>query len=155
MNTNTQVVGEEARGATVPVEPLADLTTGVKEAYDDAAGSLLGSECVDCGRKVFPKVNSCFRCRSVAIKHYALPTDGTLYSFTWVHPGREKPAYCIGYVDLADDVRVLARIAGDRESISCDAPVRLRSDGQGSWVFTTGLFPSNKRNDSRGGRSDV
>ena len=117
------------------LEPFTDLDSTVLGAYDPDAGTLRGSQCAQCGRQVFPAAQVCFVCRGVDLREVLLPPAGELYTFTWVHPGRDKAPYGLGYVDLEHDVRVLARLAGDRDSLQCGARVRVAPDADGAWCF--------------------
>lgn len=49
------------------------------------------------------------------LQEEALPREGTLYSFTLVHVGPngwQKP-FAVGYVDLANGVRVFSHLRGE------------------------------------------
>lgn len=95
----------------------------------DADGSpvLVGAHCRDCDTKMFPPVPVCPECMSENVTDTDLATRGTLYSWSVVHvaPKGWIVPYTAGYVDLADNVRVFAHIAGDAANLSMDMPVTL------------------------------
>jgi uncharacterized OB-fold protein len=74
---------------------------------------LLGSRCDACGTAVFPSRDFCPRCRSEATRiGVPLSAQGAVHSYTVVHqaPGGRATPYVLAYVDLDDEVRVLARL---------------------------------------------
>lgn len=113
---------------------LDDLTPGRSDDFDPERRVLVGSRCANCAATVYPPAQVCFRCRGSNLTHQGLATEGTLQSFTRVRVSatRQVP-YAIGYVDLPDDVRVLAPLH-DSPHLACDAPVRLVANG-GDWLF--------------------
>jgi uncharacterized OB-fold protein len=76
---------------------------------------LVGGRCPACGACAFPKPPICHRCWSESVEAVDLSTRGTLYSYSVVHvgPAPWKLPYVLGYVDLDDDVRVLAHIRAE------------------------------------------
>jgi uncharacterized OB-fold protein len=65
---------------------------------------LKGGACASCGALAFPKPGICSGCLSEA-------RDGVLYAFSVIHVGRRPDLpYAVGYVDLADSVRVFAEL---------------------------------------------
>ncbi len=113
----------------------------------EGAPRLIGTECGDCGTKVFPPVHVCPECMSENIAETELSMEGTLYSWSVVHvaPKEWKVPYVAGYVDLTDGVRVFAHIVGaDPAALEMDMPVGLTTavlgeDGNGpveSYAFT-------------------
>ena len=77
-----------------------------------------------------------------------LACEGTLYSYSVVHqaPKGWIVPYALGYIDLADNVRVLAHIDVAQEKIAIDMPLHLAvgvvgADSSGaplsSYTFTT------------------
>jgi uncharacterized OB-fold protein len=93
----------------------------------DDAPHLVGGRCRSCGARSFPRAAVCSECLSEEIDKIALPTEGTLYSYTVVHqaPKGWKVPYALGYVDLPDGVRVLAHIDAPADRLAIDLPVRL------------------------------
>jgi uncharacterized protein len=60
---------------------------------------------------------------------------GRLYSWSTVHVSASQPVpYTLGYVDLDDGLRVLARLDGDTSELRMDGPVRLAA-GRGGLTF--------------------
>jgi uncharacterized OB-fold protein len=89
--------------------------------------ALLGQQCRDCGKLLFPKTGVCPSCRSTELGDHAMPRQGILYSWSVVHVA-PKPwitPYVIGYVDLPNGVRVFSHIGGDPAALRVDMPVRV------------------------------
>ncbi|MFG1465593.1 Zn-ribbon domain-containing OB-fold protein [Xanthobacter sp. DSM 24535] len=90
---------------------------------------LIGSACRDCGVHTFPAREFCPECGSEQVTpDVALAPTGRLYSFTTVRqapPGRRTP-YNLGYVDLDDDVRVMAQVEADPATLQIGMPLHLR-----------------------------
>ena len=78
----------------------------------DKGVRLRGAECEQCGNKVFPYEAICGECWSETIKPILLGPEGTLYTYTVVHQGRPgwPTPYVLGFIDLAEGVRVSAPI---------------------------------------------
>ena len=77
--------------------------------------SLMGCLCNSCGNLMFPRVLVCNQCMGEGLSPKSLATSGTLYAFTLMHTGPagwDKP-YLLGYVDLADGVRVFSHLRGE------------------------------------------
>jgi len=69
--------------------------------------TLSGSACRACGSHVFPAIESCPTCSSVDVERVALPTEGTVWSWTTQHFAPKPPfktdefiPFSIGYIDL-------------------------------------------------------
>jgi uncharacterized OB-fold protein len=116
----------------------------------DADGTLLliGGRCRTCGARSFPKALVCSNCLSEEIEAVTLAREGTLYSFAAVHaaPQGWHLPYVLGYVDLPDNVRVLAHIAASPEALRVDMPVRLSvgevgTDASGRALLTYTFTP--------------
>jgi uncharacterized OB-fold protein len=116
----------------------------------DAQGTahLVAGRCRACQAYSFPRAVVCTGCMSEDIEKVALGREGTLYSYSIVHqaPKGWKVPYALGYVDLAEGVRVLAHIDVPKDAIAIDMPLRLGigvvgSDPAGapmmSYTFTT------------------
>lgn len=88
---------------------------------------LIGGRCRGCQALSFPRAVVCVSCLSEDIEAVQLAGQGTLYSYSIVHqaPKGWTVPYALGYVDLADNVRVLAHIDVALDRISIDMPVRL------------------------------
>lgn len=76
----------------------------------DVAKKLTGSRCTVCATHYFPPRAHCVRCESgpELTEPVELSGRGRLYSFTNLHLGAIAPCG-VGYVDLEEGVRVLAR----------------------------------------------
>lgn len=94
---------------------------------------LAGARCPTCGTTAFPYQTGCSRCGGDAMERVALPTTGSLWSYT-VQYFEPKPPYRglepfepygVGYVDLGD-VCVESRLTvNDPAELSLGMPVRL------------------------------
>lgn len=114
----------------------------------DGTVQLVGSECGDCGKTVFPLTDVCPHCISENLAPLKLSTQGKLYSWSVVHaaPKGWNLPFIAAYVDLPEEVRVFAHIVdADPESLKMDMPVEaciavLGSDESGapfeSYAFT-------------------
>lgn len=95
----------------------------------DAAGTphLVGGRCTPCRALSFPRAIVCSECLGQDISKAQLAREGVLYSYSVVHaaPRGWTVPYVLGYVDLADGIRVLAHIEGAREAVRIDAKLRL------------------------------
>jgi len=84
----------------------------------DADGpSLLGSQCPVCKKRAFPKREFCDSCgNETGMETVPLSRTGLLYSYTIVHiaPRGFTVPYTIGFIDLPEDVRILAQIESDK-----------------------------------------
>lgn len=116
----------------------------------DSAGrpQLVAGRCRACGAHSFPKARVCTMCLAEEIDTVALAREGTLYSYSVVHqaPRGWRVPYVLGYVDLPDDVRVLAHIAADPKRLAIDMAVRLGlgevgSDPDGRALITYTFSP--------------
>ena len=86
---------------------------------------LIGGQCSDCSLRLYPHASICPKCWSRDVARVPLASRGTLYTYTIVHTGRFgwQTPYAIGYVDLADGVRVCAPLDMD-----LDKPIALGAD---------------------------
>ena len=95
----------------------------------DAKGAprLIGGRCRQCGAMSFPHAAVCANCLSEDIETVELAHEGRLYSYSVVHqaPKGWTVPYALGYVDLANDIRVLAHIDAPADKLSIDMPLRL------------------------------
>ena len=95
----------------------------------DAGGKphLMGGRCKNCGASSFPRCDVCTSCLSEDIEAVILGDEGTLYSFSIVHqaPRGWSTPYALGYVDLSNEIRVLAHLDIPAASIAIDMPVKL------------------------------
>ena len=95
----------------------------------DARGAphLIGGRCRKCQALSFPRAVVCTDCLSEDIETVHLATEGMLYSYSVVHQAPKGWAvpYVLGYIDLADKVRVLTHIDVAPEKIAIGMPMRL------------------------------
>src|SRR4051794_3472638 len=99
-------------------EPLS-LHDGVVAGTFDAP-RLVGSQCRRCGIVAFPRQASCAACTSGDVEERLLARTGTLWTWTvQCFPPKSPPyagaaedfePYGVGYVELAGEVRVEARL---------------------------------------------
>ncbi len=87
----------------------------------DRPARLLGSRCTACGTVVFPGQDGCPSCGTPGMAGVELGRRGTLWTWTsqdfrpkapYVGPEPEEgfPGYLVGYVELPEGVRVIARL---------------------------------------------
>src|SRR4051812_20609330 len=98
---------------------------------------LIGSRCRRCGTVTFPRQRSCARCTSTDVEEHLLAPHGTLWSWTVQRfrpktppyvgpPAEEFEAYGVGYVELAGECRVEARLTeADPEALRIGMPMEL------------------------------
>jgi len=104
--------------------------------------NLVGSQCQDCGFKLFPPSTVCPDCLSEKIIPLRVGTVGKLYCYTKVHiaPPSWVVPYFIGYVDFPEGLRVFGKIEITRENdLFVDMPVTVNfveSDGQWRYFFS-------------------
>jgi uncharacterized OB-fold protein len=115
------------------VTPVAE---GLFEDTDEGP-RLIGSECSRCGVVTFPEQRSCPRCTSVDVHRRRLGRRGTLWSWTiQCFPPKSPPyageigdgfePYGVGYVELAGEVRVEARLTeNDPERLEIGMAMQL------------------------------
>jgi uncharacterized OB-fold protein len=109
----------------------------------DASGAphLIGGCCRKCQALSFPRASVCTNCLSEDIETVNLAAEGMLYSYSIVHqaPKGWLVPYVLGYIDLADNVRVLAHIDVAPEKIAIDMPMRLAVGVVGADAFGASL----------------
>ena len=89
---------------------------------------LLAARCRACGDVSFPPRPYCPECWAEA-ETVALPTAGTLYTFTTVQTADRAPLV-LGYADFGD-VRVLGPLTGAAPRIGAPVAVTETSAGEG------------------------
>lgn len=103
------------------------------DPQDTAAPVLAGARCPSCATTTFPFQEGCPRCGGAAMERIALPTTGTLWSFTVQNFPPKRPyrgyepfePFGVGYVDLGD-VCVESRLTvNDPAALSLGMPMRL------------------------------
>ena len=118
---------------------------------------LLGSKCATCGTPYFPKSAVCHNpdCRESKIADATFGPRGRLWSYAVQYYPPPPPAkfeepftpYALGFIDLAEGLRVLARIStDDPEGLQVGAEVELvfemlALDGKGNEVITWKFRP--------------
>jgi uncharacterized OB-fold protein len=111
--------------------PVDDLIAGAPDAPQ-----LIGSECRACGVVAFPAQRSCAACTSSDVTERRLARRGTLWTWTiQCFPPKSPPyagdpdefePYGVGYVELAGEVRVEARLTeADPERLRIGMPMEL------------------------------
>ena len=111
--------------------PVDDLIAGTPDAP-----RLIGSECRVCGVVAFPAQSSCAACTSSDVTERRLARRGTLWTWTIQCFAPKSPPYAgdpdefepygVGYVELAGEVRVEARLTeADPERLRIGMPMEL------------------------------
>ncbi len=109
-------------------EPLALSAGPYLDMQCEGGPQLVGSECADCGHRLFPTAAVCPGCMSENMKRLPLSRQGKLYSFTVLRqapPGFESPSI-IAYVDMPEGVRVFTHLDMQPGEPRCDMPVKLK-----------------------------
>jgi uncharacterized protein len=107
------------------------LLTGSAEAPE-----LIGSQCRRCGVVAFPRQSSCAACTSTDVEDRRLARRGTLWTWTiQCFPPKSPPyggaagdfePFGVGYVELAGEVRVEARLTeADPARLRIGMPMEL------------------------------
>jgi uncharacterized OB-fold protein len=98
---------------------------------------LIGSACRRCATVTFPRQASCPRCTCEDVEERRLQRRGTLWTWTIqrfapkappyaVEPGDDFEPYGVGYVELAGEVRVEARLTvADPSRLRIGMPMEL------------------------------
>jgi uncharacterized OB-fold protein len=106
-------------------------------AGTEAEPRLIGSACRRCGTVTFPRQSSCAKCTSEDVHPRELATRGTLWTWTiqcfapkappYLEGGvTEFEPYGVGYIELAGEVRVEARLTeSDPERLEIGMPMEL------------------------------
>lgn len=108
------------RPTEVPDAPLSLAGAALQRNAEGIC--LIGSICLRCRINVFPPSPVCPRCQSEAMAAAEMPRRGRIYAFSTVHAGPKqwiKP-YTLAYVDLPNDVRVLAHLRGGEPSLGAE-----------------------------------
>ena len=89
---------------------------------------LLGSHCPACGTRVFPAKSICPACRcDEQPQAVVLSPHGHVHAFTVIHqaPPERRTPYVLAFVDLVDQVRVMAQIDGPPGDVAVGQSVSL------------------------------
>ncbi|NQV54418.1 MAG: OB-fold domain-containing protein [Rhodospirillales bacterium] len=107
-------------------------TVGAEHVSKEGALRLLGGRCNSCEALSFPKAPVCPACLSEDITAQPIAEDGVLYTYSIVHVGKDKTKlpYAVGFVDLADGLRLFAHLS-DVEGLRPDMPVAIRVTPEG------------------------
>ena len=110
---------------------------------------LTGGRCRACGARSFPRGPVCTNCLSEDIAACNVGDRGTLYSYSIVHQAPKGWAvpYALGYIDLPDDVRVLAHLDVAASAVKIDMPMKLAvgvvgADAAGSPLMSYTFAPA-------------
>lgn len=105
---------------------------------DGSPPYLTGYRCKCCGNLDFPKPTICFQCWSEEFEVVPLSRIGVLYSVSDIFIGQAGMAtpYIFGYIDLPENLRILAQLQGEPGTYRCDdqvelvvGPIRMNRDG--------------------------
>jgi uncharacterized protein len=122
----------------------------------DDAPRLIGSRCAACTIVTFPAQGSCPRCASTEMAEHLLPPRGRLWAWTTQHFAPPSPPYTgptgdafvpygVGYVELADEVKVETRLtetSGLRIGMDMELVlVPFRTNDEGNEVVTFAFRP--------------
>jgi uncharacterized OB-fold protein len=117
---------------------------------------LIGSRCAACGIVTFPAQDSCPQCASTEMAQHLLSRRGRLWAWTTQEFQPPSPPYAgpkgeafepygVGYVELANEVRVEARLTQTKGlSIGMEMELVLvpfRTDDEGNQVVTFAFRP--------------
>jgi len=122
---------------TTEPKPRVPIREGYFTIPEDPRASprLLGTRCTSCGEVFFPRRAICAKCLSEETEGSELSTEGTLYSFTFVHfplfgsmNMEHFGGYGVGQVDLPEGPRIQAPLAGTQEEFRVGQKLRLELD---------------------------
>lgn len=115
---------------------------------------LVGGQCHECGTVAFPRPGSCARCTGTTILEHELATVGTLWTFTIqgflpkapYDGSAEFEPYGVGYIELAGEVLVEARLTEANDRLSIGDRMRLvrqtyAHDAEGQGLDTFAFAP--------------
>lgn len=99
--------------------------------------------CPACGRLHIPPAHLCSHCGQESLAEYPLSGTGKVYTFTtiFVAPAafKDQAPYDIALVELAEGLRVTARVKRGKGKLEIGAPVRfIKKDETGHWFQTEG-----------------
>jgi uncharacterized OB-fold protein len=126
--------------------------------WPDDSPTLIGSRCTECGIVTFPAQDACPRCAATGMTEHLLARRGRLWAWTtqefpppsppYTGPtGAEFVPFGVGYVELADEVRVESRLTvaqSDRLRTGMEMElvlVPLRTNDDGDEVVTFAFRP--------------
>lgn len=98
---------------------MMEKVTLQKGLFEEVDGKpmLIGSKCGLCGQVLFPVKQVCLNCLSTDVESIRLSRDGRLYTYTTVHMASKHfpPPYSVGWIELAEDIRIFSQIRGWQE----------------------------------------
>jgi uncharacterized protein len=102
-------------------------------------GRVLLQRCAQCSRERFPPMPGCPHCGHEASEEVDAPGVGTLYSFVVVRHAfdpafADDVPYVVGTVELANGVRIPARVEADVEAVAVDDPLVARFVRHEDWT---------------------
>jgi len=91
---------------------------------------LIGGKCPSCGEIVFPKNRVCVNCQHQTMDEIKLSRRGKIFTSSTVMLTPPKyykgpVPYAIGYVELAEGIRILTSFSGDPELLKVGIDVEL------------------------------
>lgn len=140
---------------TSQLRPRLPIRQGIFTVPDqpDESPKFLGSKCVECGEHFFPKRAVCAKCNSQNTVHATMSSQGTLYSYTFVHfplfgssAEELKEGYGVGQIDLPEGPRLQMPLAGQQEDFHIGQSVvaelvTLRQDEDGNEMVSVRFRP--------------
>ena len=138
-------MSKPAEAPVTPLKPNQGRTLARSEFETSNARmrqNLVGTQCQDCGFKLFPPSTVCPECLSEKMIPLRIGTTGKLYCYTKVHiaPSSWVVPYIIGYVDMPEGVRLFGKMDIECEKdLRIDMPVTVNfeeSDGQWRYFFS-------------------
>ncbi len=124
--------------ARVPIADYFELTES-----DDTPVRLRGSRCPACDEVLYPRRLVCAKCLHEGTDDVLLSTNGTLFTWTWVHvplfakTDSKVSQYAVGQVDLPEGPRVQSILMGTPGDFTIGMQLELdletlRSDADGN-----------------------
>ena len=115
---------------------------------------LIGSKCPSCGEVVFPKNSSCTNCQHRNMDDIKLSRKGKIFTLSTVMLPppiyyKGPVPYAIGFVELADGVRLLTAFSGDLDRLKIGMDVelvieKLHEDDEGNEIMGYRFKPIEK-----------
>lgn len=119
-------------------QPLHDLAIEERQDFviENGVVRLIVSRSQSSGSVAFPKRSICQVTGARDLVADAVGPAGILYTHSTVHISSTRATpYTLGYVDFPNGLRVLAEVRADgADTLTCDMPVTLASDGAQWWV---------------------
>ena len=122
--------------ATPEIQPLADLAMEDRVEVIEEGGQvyLVGARSASSGVEAFPGRPICPENGVRDMEPARFGPEAVLYSYATVHvSGTREVPYTLAYIDFPSGLRTLAHVRAPADSLRCDLPVILRTDGRGGW----------------------